>query len=153
MGRREFSRAMPRRPRHARARLVPLRRRPMMELRRTISMFAAAAAIAFFTTPVEGKCGFRLYRVEIEVRSQVTGAPIAGVRVTAFANGAESEMRILTSDLNDAISAVDGRLVRTYVFNTSSGGGLLFGDRCNARVRTLELIATHSSYQAKRILI
>jgi len=112
-----------------------------------------AGAIVFSTAPIEAKCGFRLYRVEIEIRSQVTGEPISGVRLTAFANGADSEMRIRKADPNDPISSDRGRMVRTYVFDTYSGPGILSVDRCNARVRILELIATHPNYQAKRISI
>ena len=115
-------------------------------------MSAVAVTFAFSTATAEAKCGFRSYRVEVEFRS-LTGVPVSGVQLAVFADGADRELPLNNQSASNAPSGDDGRLVRTYWFNTYSGSGIFATDRCNGKLRTLELVVMHPDYRAQRISI
>jgi len=124
----------------------------MISVRWTILVGAIGATLALSTATAEAKCAFRSSRVEVEFRSH-TGEPVSGVTLAVFANGSDNEMGLNKAAQNDATSREGGRFVRTYLFNSYSGPGFFVADRCNARVRSLELIANHQNYRAKRMSI
>jgi len=120
----------------------------MTSLRWTIFV---GAVIALSADIAEAKCGFRRYRIEVEFRSGVTRDLVSGVQLAVFANGSDAETATNPYHPYQTTSRDDGRLIRTFWFNTYSGSGLFATDRCNNKVRTLELVALHPNYRAKRI--
>lgn len=100
----------------------------------------------------EAKCRFDSYRIEVDVVSSQTREPISGVRVAVFANGSGAEW-LPVSALAPVITGIDGRAVGTYRFDTYSGRGFLSADRCDAKVRSLELVAVHPGYRGGRVLL
>ena len=52
-----------------------------------------------------------------------------------------------------AASGPDGKLSRSFLFNTYSGWSFFRGDRCDAKVRTLEVIVMHREYRARRVVL
>ena len=108
------------------------------------------ASIAALAAHAEAKCLHRPYRVEVEVRSSRTREPVPGVRLAVFANGSETEMQS-GSVPSHTTTGPDGKSARTYLFDTYSGPGILHADRCDAKLRTLEVVLMHPEYRARRV--
>lgn len=45
------------------------------------------------------------------------------------------------------------RAARTYLFDTYSGAGILKADRCDATLRTLDVVLMHQDYRARRVTL
>jgi hypothetical protein len=108
------------------------------------------AVLALLAVAAEAKCPIERYRVDVDVRSSRTNEPIAGAQLTVFANGAETEMPS-APDPSSATTGADGKAARMYAFNTYSGPGFLSADRCDAQLRTLEVVVSHPDYRARRV--
>ena len=117
-----------------------------------LTFCASVTGLVLLAASAEAKCLIQRYRVEVEVYSSRTGEPIAGARVAAFVNGAEAD-RPGSADTSGATTGPDGKVTHTFVFNTYSGPGILNADRCDAKLRKLEILVTHPDYRVKRVLV
>jgi hypothetical protein len=72
--------------------------------------------------------------------------------LAVFANGAEAEMPG-SADTSGATTGPDGKVTHTFAFNTYSGPGILNADRCDAKLRELEILVTHTDYGSLRLAV
>jgi hypothetical protein len=115
-------------------------------------LLCVVAVTVVLAASADAKCGFQRYRVELEIRSSRTGEPVSGVRLAAFANQSEVEM-LSGTDGNPISTELNGKLARTYLLNTYSGAGILHAERCDAKLRALEIVVIHPDYRARRISV
>jgi hypothetical protein len=123
----------------------------IMNIRASIFL-CGVAGIVVLTASAEAKCAVQRYRVEVEVRSSRTGEPVPDAQLAVFANGSETEM---TSGAvpSHTSTGPDGKLARTYVFNTYSGTGIRHVDRCGAKLQSIEVVLMHPGYRARRVVL
>jgi hypothetical protein len=97
----------------------------------------------------DAKCAPVTYTITVSVYSEVERAPVSDARVAFFANGSSHEELKRRPEGNlVAVTASDGGVNHDFWFNTYSGGGLR-GDRCEARVKSIEVVVHHPDYAVR----
>jgi hypothetical protein len=123
--------------------------------RRRWPAVAATVLALVGSTAAEGhaKCAPARYRFEVRVVSAADGRPVPGATVALFVNDHPDELPPWRGSPEDASTWLDGRFQADYAFGTYSGPDLFGGDRCNARVRTVEVVVSRPGFQARRVQV
>ena len=109
-----------------------------------------AAALLALASPADAKCVLARYTVHASVVSGADKEPVTSARVSFFPNEGGQEQ--LQRDPGQRLATTDqvGRLTFEFLFDTFSGSGL-WGDRCNAKVRSLEVVVVHPEHRVRRL--
>jgi hypothetical protein len=75
---------------------------------------------------------------------------VPAARVAFFANGStDEELKRRPEGSVVAVTASDGGVSHDFWFNTYSGTGLRGGDRCKAKVKSIEVVVHHPEYAVR----
>ena len=109
-----------------------------------------AAALLALASPADAKCVLARYTVHASVVSGADKEPVTSARVSFFPNEGDQEQ--LRRDSGQRLATTDqvGRLTFEFLFDTYSGSGL-WGDRCKAKVRLLEVVVVHPEHRVRRL--
>ena len=116
---------------------------------------SAIAILALLITSSGGaKCPSKTFLIDIQVHDRCTQAPISGAAAILFADDDDSAVNIRDDNgvARDLRTGSDGVAHAQFWFNLASGSGF-FGDRCNARLRTLEAIVVAPQYDIQRVRV
>lgn len=109
-----------------------------------------AAAFLALASPADAKCVLARYTVHASVFSGADKEPVTSARVSFFPNEGGQEQ--VQRDPGQRLATTDevGGLTFEFLFDTYSGAGL-WGDRCNAKVRSLEVVVVHPEHRVRRL--
>jgi len=96
------------------------------------------------------KCGYSTYGIDVQVVERGSGKVLSGVVLVFFVPGSESAIPLEHAPGTRARTDDAGRFQGTLDFNSYSGWW--FGDRCSARLSSLEVVAVPEDREAERIV-
>ena len=97
------------------------------------------------------KCGSITYEISVTVQERGSRTPLPDVELVFFRPAADTALQI-ESDGGSGRAMTDsaGNWQGRVKFNTYSGSGFLFGDKCKAKLDALELVAIPRDRPAER---